>query len=149
MKWLVAILLSVLLVVGVASARYDEYYPINLNWGKPLKIIGTTTIVEDGLYDITFQAQVVNDGGYVGFKKQVMVTAKLAVNEEKVKDWTENIMYERHYGQPTLHKVMYLYAGDIVTVTMRGDCSVPYPKGTLFVLTREDKLQFDVVKIGD
>jgi hypothetical protein len=153
MKHVLLGVLMVLILIGSAFAevRYEEYNPVYLNWGKPLRTMAIATIEQDGLYHIVFQAQTVNDGIYNGFTKQVMVAAKLGVNEEFIHGWTENVMGQQHYAMVTIVKVMRLYVGDVVTIGMRGDCSVPYPKQSVFVLTNPEmhKFQFDVVKIAD
>ena len=133
----------------VNAGNYDEYNPIWLNWEKPLKVVASSTIEQDGLYHIVFQAQAVNDTASFHVPDTIMVAGKLTINGEYIHGWTENIPTERHYAMVTIVQVVRLYVGDVVDINMRGDCSKPYPKRSVMVLTGLNKFQFDVVKIAD
>jgi len=128
------------------NANYMEYGMTFLPWQDKLLTVACRMVLEDGLYRIVFQCQVVNNTAKWGPKTPVMVTAKLFVDGQKVKIWTENILPGRHYGMPTLVKDMQLNRGQTVEVKMRSDCSKPFHPQSVFVLMADDRFQFDVTK---
>jgi len=147
MKRIFLISLLVLLLPGIACAqRYEQYSKVYLGWAKPLKVMVYFVATEEGWYHIVFQAQAVNDSAANGNSVVVMVTAKIFLNSMKIKGWTENVDSNRHYCNPTLVKDLYLYPGDLVEIKMRADSMRPYPSRSVFVLTDEDRFQFDVSK---
>lgn len=141
---LILALLICLVIVTNTQAGYDEYSKVYLGWQKLLKTVATYTITEAGWYRVVFQAQVVNDSKACGDDVTVMITAKLHINGIKIKGWTENVDSKRHYGNPTLVKDVWLEAGDVVDIRMRADSNQQYPYHSVFVLTDEDRFQFDV-----
>ena len=147
MKRIFLISMVFIFSAGIASAqRYEQYSKVYLGWAKPLKVMGYFVAEEEGLHRIVFQAQAVNDSSASGNAVVVMITAKIFVNGTKIKGWTENVDSNRHYCNPTLVKDLYLYPGDLVKIKMRADSSSPYPSRSVFVLTDEDRFQFDVSK---
>jgi hypothetical protein len=128
------------------NINYLQYGLSFLPWQGKLQPVASYKIAENGIYRIVFQAQVVNNTSHWGNKIVVMVTAKLCIDGEIVKIWTENIIPDRHYGMPTLVKDMELNQGSLVEVKMRADSSKSFPPESVFVLLAKERFQFDVTK---
>ena len=137
-------------VVFDHNINYKEYEKIFLYAGATLIPVASYDVTEDGIYNVIFSAQTVNNTAHwIKPAVVVMVTAKLFVNGIKSgRVWTENILPKRHYANPMLIRYgLPLKVGDKLAVMMRADSTKLFPDKSVFVLVREDRFQFDVMKV--